>query len=441
MAFIKDPENPKFTDLKRTLSQSKVTDNALYQTIDVLLEWLDRLEAQKGDLIQKIDNSVNNITQIINYLMNNTATFVTGDDETAALPNSLQVLPGTNITFDKSIPNKLTINSSAGGDYDLDYLGDYTPVVYNNGDIVVGSDGITYVCVKDGTITPPEPWPGSSPGSVIHHTTHEVGGGDIVTVTKLGGYPGGTANFLRADGTFAPPPTGGIPSAHHVTHEPGGSDAIVGAAWLAVNNVFTGANQQISSAIPRVTLIDTVAPADSRVFSMSNTSQLMAFNALNDAQSAAVATPLLLNRGGDVTVGRDVYEKGRSVAMGHWQTVPFNAANFLAHLGGGTWVVGSAAVIMNHYTLIGKTMIWTLYISWFSGANTITGTVTHIKVLIPGGFNGLLNSILAVDFATSGAGIQVDATPTGNYMIMNRRDGGNFTTAPGIIFTLTFGVA
>jgi hypothetical protein len=46
----------------------------------------------------------------------------------------------------------------------LQYLGDYIdpppPEVYNDGDIVVAEDGIAYICVKDGTITPPEPWPG-----------------------------------------------------------------------------------------------------------------------------------------------------------------------------------------------------------------------------------------------------------------------------------------
>jgi hypothetical protein len=170
-------------------------------------------------------------------------------------------------------------------------------------------------------------------------------------------------------------------------------------------------------------------------------SQLLVFEALNDAQNAVVTTPLTLNRQGDIGVQRDILEKGRTVPMGHWQAVPFNAANFLAHAGGGTWVIGSAAIPINYYTVIGKTMIWTLYISWFSGSNTITGTVTHIKVLIPGGFYALLNSVMAVDFTTSGAGAAVDASPNGNYMIFNRRDSLAFGAAPGMIFTLTFGVS
>jgi len=43
---------------------------------------------------------------------------------------------------------------------DLQYLGDYvTPHTYNDGDIVYASDGVAYLCVVDGTTTPPEPWP------------------------------------------------------------------------------------------------------------------------------------------------------------------------------------------------------------------------------------------------------------------------------------------
>jgi hypothetical protein len=47
-----------------------------------------------------------------------------------------------------------------GGATDLDYLGDYAPATYNDGDIVIADDGIAYICVKAGVTTPPEPWPG-----------------------------------------------------------------------------------------------------------------------------------------------------------------------------------------------------------------------------------------------------------------------------------------
>ena len=44
----------------------------------------------------------------------------------------------------------------------LEYLGDYVSgPAYRDGDIVVASDGNAYMCVVDGTTTPPEPWPGA----------------------------------------------------------------------------------------------------------------------------------------------------------------------------------------------------------------------------------------------------------------------------------------
>jgi hypothetical protein len=94
-----------------------------------------------------------------------------------------------------------------------------------------------------------------------------------------GGYPGGTANFLRADGTFAAPSGGGgAADPHHATHEPGGADALVGAAWLNQRNVFTK-QQTIRGTAPEngmlvledatgeggiVRLTDLTAPADGK---------------------------------------------------------------------------------------------------------------------------------------------------------------------------------
>lgn len=42
-----------------------------------------------------------------------------------------------------------------------------------------------------------------------HATTHSSGGSDPVSVLNLGGYPGGTTTFLRADGSFATPTNSG----------------------------------------------------------------------------------------------------------------------------------------------------------------------------------------------------------------------------------------
>lgn len=43
-----------------------------------------------------------------------------------------------------------------------------------------------------------------------HAASHSSGGGDPITVTNLAGFPGGSTDFLRADGTFAAPASGGL---------------------------------------------------------------------------------------------------------------------------------------------------------------------------------------------------------------------------------------
>ena len=55
---------------------------------------------------------------------------------------------------------RLAVLIKAAGGMDLDYLGAYAPITHNDGDIVIAPDGIAYMCVVDGTTTPPEPWPG-----------------------------------------------------------------------------------------------------------------------------------------------------------------------------------------------------------------------------------------------------------------------------------------
>ena len=59
------------------------------------------------------------------------------------------------------IPSAGGGGGGGGGSGGMEYLGDYRPgPAYVDGDIVVAPDGIAYVCVVDGTTTPPEPWPG-----------------------------------------------------------------------------------------------------------------------------------------------------------------------------------------------------------------------------------------------------------------------------------------
>ena len=96
--------------------------------------------------------------------------FVTATDE-PTLENARTLVAGDNVEIDLSVPGQVIINATGGGPgggMNLDYLGAYPAApVYYDGDIVIGPDGIAYMCVVDGTTTPPEPWPG-----VVPSTTH-----------------------------------------------------------------------------------------------------------------------------------------------------------------------------------------------------------------------------------------------------------------------------
>ena len=74
--------------------------------------------------------------------------FITVNDE-PTLPNERRLVAGSNITLDTTIPGQIKVNSSGGvGSGGMEYLGDYVPGTYNDGDIVVAADGIAYVCIK-----------------------------------------------------------------------------------------------------------------------------------------------------------------------------------------------------------------------------------------------------------------------------------------------------
>jgi hypothetical protein len=64
-----------------------------------------------------------------------------------------------------------------------------------------------------------------------------------------------------------------------------------------------------------------------------------------------------------------IKERGRSVAMGEWIDIPFNAANFVG-FGGMTWTVAAGNVLTNAYALVGKTMYWSLFLA----GTTLGGT-------------------------------------------------------------------
>ncbi len=68
-----------------------------------------------------------------------TSEFVTVDDETSSLPNSRQLVAGTNVTFDTTTPGELAINASGGAP-----AGSDGQIQYNDAGAFGASAGLTF---------------------------------------------------------------------------------------------------------------------------------------------------------------------------------------------------------------------------------------------------------------------------------------------------------
>lgn len=117
-----------YSALLNTGLQSK--DNPLYQVIRELIGLVINL---------KSDNTAGRPPSSASALKN--LSFITIDNETGTLPNSRQLMAGTNIIFDDSISGKRTINASGGSngywapltDGDLDE----TDLIFANGECIM----------------------------------------------------------------------------------------------------------------------------------------------------------------------------------------------------------------------------------------------------------------------------------------------------------------
>lgn len=76
-----------------------------------------------------------------------------------------------------------------------------TPLAHKTSHENGGSDELSVAGLSGLLADPQDP--------TLHASDHEDGGSDELDVTALGGFPGGTTDFLRADGTFADPGSGG----------------------------------------------------------------------------------------------------------------------------------------------------------------------------------------------------------------------------------------
>jgi hypothetical protein len=210
---------------------------------------------------------------------------------------------------------------------------------------------------------------------------------------------------------------------------------------LAGTNVFTGANtftaqQTLSTGSPILLFSNTAGPTDQKHLRLINVGGTFWMQALNDALSVVIASPLKMDWTGNVFVAADVSEKGRLTPMGHWIDVPFTAANFSGS-GGMTWTVGAAAITRNRYCLIGNTMVWSLALSAGPTANSLTGTASAaIAITIPAGKLGPVGQTQLVAYQNAMTPVLggLIAQTTGGLIL-------NFANAAGGLFAIGAGPA
>lgn len=101
---------------------------------------------------------------------------------------------------------------------------------------------------------------------------------------------------------------------------------------------------------------------------------------VNQRINAALGVNVAPGATGTISASDAIFERGRSVAIGDWSLVLYNAGNFTVPTG--TWTVTSGNQTTYKYTLVGHTMFLELRLD----GTTVTGTPASLRVAVPGGF-------------------------------------------------------
>lgn len=84
-------------------SSTQATNNPLYQTVFYLVKAVKELQDETNEAISSIPIPVTGLEDL---------DFLTHSDESATLPNSRQLIAGSNVSFDDTIVNQRTVNVS-----------------------------------------------------------------------------------------------------------------------------------------------------------------------------------------------------------------------------------------------------------------------------------------------------------------------------------------
>lgn len=195
---------------------------------------------------------------------------------------------------------------------------------------------------------------------------------------------------------------------------------------LNASNVFTGAIQELGVAL-RVR--NATPPANARLWQAYTTnSGSFGVSAFDDA-GATEAFALILSRTGSLTLYGDVTEKNRLAPMGHW-------TDFTPTLGVSAGTLSALVNATCHYTLIGKTCVLGLYLSF-----TLSAPAT-VTLALPAGLVSATYSTSTIMMGVSATlpGTAV-ATPGGAILTFYKDTGGTLWAAGSHTLAATVTVA
>lgn len=262
--------------------------------------------------------------------------------------------------------------------------------------------------------------------------------------------------FLHGYGLAAARPLDALPGTFYYSTDTKALERFNGTTWdsyvgvpsnaalVDISNTFTQ-SQYIQDA--GLVLEDTTQAANQKKWGIIPNGSALYVYPLKDDNTPVGTFPFILDRFGSMYISQGIYEAGRAFRMGVFSTISFSAGNFSGQ-SPMTWTIGSGAVIKNAYTAVGNLIFWTLYVSWFSGSNALSGTASNrLNLTVPGGLTITGSQAQPVTFCAGIAGVP---NMNGLYALLNgtnfeiyKYDNSNFalTDVPGLITTFVFEAA
>lgn len=137
MADFNEPVWPNFKQLRQTLVNSRiqVTNKALYQVINQLLNLAAQSQATTQSNLQQIVEGINGNPNNPNGGIAN-AEYLTWSDQSATLPNSRELVDSLDIAFDDSVAGERAISQKGYWSVLTDGDPVETDLIFADGDVI-----------------------------------------------------------------------------------------------------------------------------------------------------------------------------------------------------------------------------------------------------------------------------------------------------------------